>query len=272
MSEVTSAELSKVVDFVNSCNDMIDGKFILADVKIRKILNIIEESEILYKYISNCMAGFNFERELQRAEVKNTFNGGQFVLPQDKNTMVALVFCLLFSFDTKKIDFYQFIKQNFDTLTPNGEYANFAKNMLVPFRDVIGSDFKVLNVKKEDIKNLHIEDNFLENENSIEQPEQEETQDVIEEPENNKDVFDEISKILDALIEKVYTERKIKEDQKQKLLYVLKSTKYCLKYKDIKLVSAYVTCFDDLVQKIRSLQFLLMDLKTIIKEFYDNNL
>lgn len=271
MSEVTSAELYKVVDFVNSCNDMIDGKFILADVKIRKILNIIEESEILYKYISNCMAGFNFERELQRAEVKNTFNGGQFVLPQDKNTMVALVFCLLFSFDTKKIDFYQFIKQNFDTLTPNGEYASFAKNMLVPFRDAIGNDFKVLNVKKEDVKNLHVEDNFLGNNNYQEQ-EIEEDEEETEEQQDETDVFDEIAKTIDALIEKVYTERKLKEEQKQKLLYVLKSTKYCLRYKDIKLVSAYVTCFDDLVQKVRSLQFLLMDLKSTIKNYYDNNL
>lgn len=267
MADISKQELMKVVDFINSCNDMIDGKFILADVKIRNILSIIENSEELIKFIGNCTVNFNFERELQRAEVKNSFNGGTFVPPSEPNTLIAMVFCLLVSFDSKRIDFYQFIQRNFETLAPNGEYANFAKNMLVPFRDYVGAYFGVTSTKEEDVENLM---NNTAKENEMEN-EDDDVEVIDMHPEESEvSIYDEIKRVIDAIIDAVYTDRKIKEYQKQQYLYVLKSTKYALDYEDMKLISAFVTCFDSMAEKAHSLKFLLGELKDIIKSYYDN--
>lgn len=264
MSDFSNQELLKVVDFVNSCNDMIDGKFILADVKIRKILSIIESSDELLKFITSCSANFNFERELQRAEVKNKFNGGVFVCPQDSKTLIALVFCLLVAFDTKKMDFYQFIQQNFETLAPNGEYANFTKNLLIPFRDYVSSYFgigKSKNAQGEETTFV-FERNNEELENNEESPQ--------EEKKSNASIFKEIEESVRALIDVVYADRKLKEDKRQQLLYVLKCAKYSIQFEDMKLISGYITCFDCMAEKIHNLKFLLNELKNKIKEYYDN--
>lgn len=265
MANISNEELLKVVSFVDSCNNMIEGKFILANVKIRKILEIVENCESIYNYIGNCMTNFNFEKELQRAEVKNHYNGSQFLVPQNKETLVALVFCLLVSFDTQRIDFYQFIQQNFETLTPNGEYANFARTMLIPFKDAISSHFGIVGTSEQDVEQLILKnesgDNQVEDLQVVEQH--------IMEDEEEVDCFDELSKAIENLIDKVYIDRKIKNDVKQNLLYILKSAQYSLQYKDMRLIAAFITAFDSLAGKIRSIQFLLDDVKLKIKNYYD---
>ena len=79
MLKVSNEELSKIAQFISSVDDMINGKFILADVKITRVLNMIAGSDELYRYISECMIGFDFSREYHRAEAKNSLNGGAFV-------------------------------------------------------------------------------------------------------------------------------------------------------------------------------------------------
>ena len=32
-------EREKIINFINACNELVNGKFILADIKISKILN-----------------------------------------------------------------------------------------------------------------------------------------------------------------------------------------------------------------------------------------
>ena len=249
----------KINDFINSCNEMIEGKFILADVKIKNILNKIEASEELVKFLTASLENFQFDIELQRAEVKNKFNGGVFNVPQNKQTLIALVFCLLIAFDSKKIDFYQFIKQNFETLAPNGEYANFANTLLVPFRDYISYVFSSENFQAEELDENHIENESLNNDNKLEQE--------IEEKEET--IFDKIEDSTNAIIDAVYIDRKIKENLRQQLLYVLNGIKYALKYEDMRLISTFVTCLDALTQKTRSVEFLLTELKTLIKNYYE---
>ena len=109
MMQVSNEELSKIAQFIAGCNDMINGKFILADVKITKVLNNIAESEELYRFISECMNNFDFIKELHRAEMKNSLNSGAFTPPQEPEKLVAFVFCLLVECDAKRIDFYSFI-------------------------------------------------------------------------------------------------------------------------------------------------------------------
>ena len=257
MENLSNQELTQLNNFIDACDSMITGKFILADVKIRKVVQSIEESDYVYKIINNCMLNFNFEKELQRAEVKDDYNGGQFLVPSDKDALIALVFCLLVSFDTKRIDFYEFIKKNFETLAVNGEYTNFAKNLMVPFKEAVMNYYKSEQpVEDYDNNNSYVDPKYMQN---------------FEEVEKENSVFDKIKDSLNALIEKVYVDRKIKEQEKQDLLYVLKSTEYSLKYEDMRLVASYITCFTSMTKKVRSVQFLLEEVKSLIKEYYEKN-
>lgn len=161
MIKVSNEELSKIAQFVASCDDMINGKFILADVKITKVLNMIAGSEELYRYISECMVGFDFSKEYHRAEVKNGLNGGVFAVPTDPNKLVAFVFCLLVECDAKRLDFYNFINDNFGISGKSEAYRNFSNQLLVPFKEIVASHFGlggVSNQTLEDITNVYRED------------------------------------------------------------------------------------------------------------------
>ena len=258
MGNITNEDLKSLKKFEDACDAVITGKFILADVKIRDLVQTIEESTYIYKIINNCMLNFNFEKELQRAEVKDEYDNSAFIVPDNKYTMIALVFCLLYAFDTKKIDFYDFIKINFSTLAMNGEYTNFAKSLILPFKNAILSYYEEDEAQEPDydMQNSYVDPKYMAD---YEQNKKEETS------------FDKISQSINAIIEKIYVDRKIKEQEKQEHLYVLKSTEYCLKYEDMRLVSSFVTCFDSMAKKIRSVQFLLTEVKNIIKDYYDNN-
>lgn len=264
MEMITQNELNKISAFIDSCDDMINGKFILADVKILKILNMIASSEPLYRYIQECLIDFDFSREFSRAEVQNRLNNGNFVPPVEKEKLVAMVFCLLVEFDKKHLDFYSFISNNFATLTPGGEYGLFAKTLLVPFKNIIAEHFGLTN----GASNVEVAPEPA-------QPQTEEIQEVIEENEPVAEktemdkIWDNIPVLVDSLIRTIMLDRKIKQDLKNSLEYILKSIKYSLKYNDMRLVASLVTSFDVLVIKIRSVKFIVEDLKNEIKRYYE---
>ena len=176
MIQVSNEELTKITQFIAGCNDMINGKFILADVKITKVLNIIAESEELYRFITECMNGFDFSKELHRAEMKNSLNGGSFTAPQQPEKLVAFVFCLLVECDAKRIDFYTFINENFISKDRSDVYSKFANTLLLPFRDIISNHFGFSDFSQEqynvleqtyknDLQDSSFFDNYVENQN-----------------------------------------------------------------------------------------------------------
>ncbi len=154
MIKVSNEELTKIAQFVSSCEDMINGKFILADVKITKILNMIAESDELYRFISECLMNYDFSREYHRAEVKNTLNNGSFVAPTEPSKLVAFVFCLLVECDAKRIDFYSFINENFKAENRTDAYQNFANQLLVPFKDIIATNFAIGGDNQKQVEDL----------------------------------------------------------------------------------------------------------------------
>lgn len=262
MAKLSNEELTKINAFINSCNDMINGKFILADVKITKILNMISNSDELYRYISECTIGFNFDKEFHRAEVKNRFNGGEFVPPQTPEGLVAMVFSLLVQFNSKELDFYNFIQVNFATLTPNGEYANFAKVLLVPFRDIIGSHFGLINSVFEPLSS-----------DKYDSPQQlggeiAQTKEETPQP-KNPNSWIEIDKLLDSMIANLMGDKHVKHALQENLIYILKSTKYSLKYKDMRIVTSLLSAYDIMSPKITSTKFEFAQLKNILNQYYE---
>ena len=308
MIKVSNEELSKISQFIASVDDMINGKFILADVKITKVLNMIANSEELYRYISECMVGFDFSREFHRAEVKNNLNGGTFSAPSEPEKLVSFVFCVLVECDAKRLDFYNFINENFSKDGKCSAYKLFATTLLVPFKETIANHFGLSAVSyeaiesmtetyREDLKQMpifedennktivenHIYANgydgheaqaevYVENyEQTLGEANQEQSTgdpSFAEPQQNSKDVWQEICEITENVESAVYAERHLKEYLKEELLYILKTIKYGTKYKDVKIISALVTAFDELTKKFRSIQFVFGELKNKIETLY----
>ena len=302
MLQVSNEELSKISQFIAGCNDMINGKFILADIKISKVLNMLAQSGELYNFIKDCMTDFDFSREFHRAEVKNRLNNGSFAVPSTPKSLVAFVFCLLVECDAKRMDFYSFINENFPAQSRTDSYKLFANTLLVPFRDAISEHFNFENGSqnvdamtqnfKQDLKDEPVFNGYqnMQNQSNQIKAEHEQYDDLQNKKEqsyhisNNfitqppfeipveeqkaSDVWEDIKNICDNVISCVYTERKLKEYLKEELIYILKTIKYSTKYKDAKIVSALVTAFDEMSKKFRSIQFAFDELKNKIEELY----
>ena len=304
MIQVSNEELSKISQFIASCDSMAHGKFILADVKITKILNMIADSEELYRYISECMTGFDFFKEYHRAEVKNPLNNGVFAPPQEPKKLVAFVFCLLVECDAKRIDFYTFINDNFRLESNSDAYQNFASMLLTPFKDIISLHFGLdaaneniasitenyrndlaqnpifeeenVSYENEQFKSIQAQQNYEQTMSNVNQPVDNTKleapvsnfQNAMQESIKKNDVWADICEICTNVESSVYAERHIKDYLREELLYILKTIKYSTKYKDVKIISALITAFDELTKKFRSIQFVFGELKNKIQQLY----
>lgn len=265
MTQVKAQEITKAAGFLSSVNNLINGKFILADVKIAEVLQKINDSEELFNFVSRALIGFNFEKELRKSEIKNRFNGGEFKLPNTEKEIVALVFCLLVEFDSKKIDFYEFIKENFPTSDNKGDQKLFSNTILVPFRNAVAKHF---NLSKEDEDNKEIVKDLKP---QIEQEEKEEKEEeILKVLEKNREdeLFEEIDKLSKHLYKIIEGDPKIKQIQKEDLLFVLKGIIYSGRYKDIKILNSLLVSFEHLSKKVVSIKFVYGDLKRILLDYY----
>jgi len=155
--------------FFDACNDFIDGKFILVDIKISNILRAISNSSCLYDLIAECMINYDFNAEFKNYTVGE--NVSSFTLPEENHKLIPFVFCLLVEIDSKRIVFEKFLKQQFPFAgNQNEEYDAFGKSVIVPLKNTI------LEVFDEEVKEEKSKKYFEEIENI-----EEETEDKMEE-------------------------------------------------------------------------------------------
>lgn len=137
-------EYAKVCGLIASCNDIINGKFILANYKIANILKNISNSKEVYNLLANCLNNFDFEREFSRAQLRSASHTSKLVLPTDKEKLLPFVFCLLYNLDNNSINFDMFLKEFYHSDNGHGEeFSAFASAVIVPFRDFIAAHFGI---------------------------------------------------------------------------------------------------------------------------------
>lgn len=314
MLKISNEELTKITQFVAGCNDMIGGKFLLADIKINKLLNMIAGSEELYNYIKECLVDFDFYKEYHKAEIHNRLNDGVFVAPTTAKSVAAFVFCILVECDARRIDFHKFVNENFPKDSKAESYKQFAEVLLIPFKNAVVEYFNLDNNQTEQQaqlanafrQDLQAEPVFANertgaqsyageryaagaqsyaNEQTYyngklyagEQQHSNEQQGVemtsvppveVPQQQDTQKIWDDIKAVCDNTINCVYTERKIKADLREELIYILKTIKYSVKYKDVKILSALVTAFGTLTKKLKSVQFVFAELEEILQELY----
>ena len=119
-------------------NEFIEGKYILADVKIINLLKAIANSDTLLAIFKNCLDGFDFEgakaKYLISSKVQSE-NRGEFILPENTRELLALIFNILVKIDAKEIDFAEFVTRYFfeDGSFSSG-YNAFVNYMIKPFK------------------------------------------------------------------------------------------------------------------------------------------
>jgi hypothetical protein len=273
MTDFSDIEKKNLKNFFSACNEMINGRFILSDIKIAKILNSIANSSVLYDLFAKCMVDFNYKVEFRNAKVTNKVNGGYFVLPNDEKKIVALVFCFLIDVDNSRINLQSFINENFYAADGyNISYSNFAINVLVPFKNSV-SNLLGVNESGEDIGSFDDEDG----------PEQltmdgfENEDDDDEEPVSQKPtrqgtinlMYADFLRALNQLYSAVKKHPKMKEDLRSELIIIIKAIKEAVTIEKLIFLNALIIPLEHTISKDKYLRSYYNDLKTCLMHFYD---
>ena len=160
MNQSQKADIS---EFISACNEFIEGKFILADIKISKILRSISTLKEIYNLIAESLINYDFEREFNRAKESSLGKGNTHLeLPLENQQIIPLVFSMLVEIDSKKLNFNTLLSSSFPLVnTQKEEYELFSKYVILPFRNAIAQIFGV------DAKNYVFEEKVVEEEVNI---------------------------------------------------------------------------------------------------------
>ncbi len=135
---MNNQSIHELIPFNTACDEFILGKYILADIKIGSILKIISEDEKIKNIITSCIDEYDFNTAFSLASKENE-NGFSLTIPNNEKEIIAFVYNLLYKFDNKIYDFYDFISKYYKNEgESNGkEFYNFANAIIIPFKQAI---------------------------------------------------------------------------------------------------------------------------------------
>ena len=133
------SSIKELLPFNNACDEFVSGKYILIDLKISSILNILAKDDKLSNIVNSCLQDFDFNIQAKQYMINNG-DASSFSLPNNDKDIVAFVYTLLYYFSTKKIDFYDFLKVYYNAENAGGkEFSDFARSIVIPFKNSINS-------------------------------------------------------------------------------------------------------------------------------------
>ncbi len=157
----------KIERFLTVCNELIGGKFILADTKIGELLKIVASSNELTDLFSAVTERFDYVEAknayLRFPAYKGSAHGAAY-LPAERGDLLAFVFCLLVDFDSGTMRLNDFLLRYFyEDGSYTASYAIFVDRMIRPFRDIVSGCFPQLGSKTRQIQEeLQKENTILE--------------------------------------------------------------------------------------------------------------
>ena len=128
------SDLQDLVPFNNACEEFISGKYLLADIKISSIINLLNNNVKLKNIVNHCLQNYNF-----------TVIYGKFIESYDTSfiqndaDIVAFVYSLLYQFKTGNLDFYKFIESIYGLEDNNKNFSNFSTQFLNPFKNAVNN-------------------------------------------------------------------------------------------------------------------------------------
>lgn len=126
--------------FNESCDGLLNGKYILAEYKISSILKSIAENQKLKNLITTCVCDYNFNEAFDESIGENDI----ITLPDDAKGIIAYCFSLLYNIDNKLINFYDFLSQYFEynDISSLESYKTFARTIILPFKEAINTVYE----------------------------------------------------------------------------------------------------------------------------------
>lgn len=122
--------------FTEICDEVMNCKFIVAEVKIMKLLKCMATTPVIFNELEKCLEDFNYEFEFQKAKVPKEEGKVVLSLPVEATKKVALIFRILYDIDTKKLDLQKFINDYFVTSgEPYESYNNFCNGIIRPLME-----------------------------------------------------------------------------------------------------------------------------------------
>lgn len=271
----------KALKSVQACLSDLDelsaGRFIFAENMIGKVLQDISESPEIYGLIAECMKSFNFDKEFNRAKVKLPTKDGYFMMPESKAIVLPLVFCILVDIRDKKLNLRDFLKNYFQS-EDIGEFENFSRTVIKPFKDAISYCFGMQNNENQETKQdeeleqkaMQVEQNAKENEEERQQKVKEEIKNEKLKNEKGNQFFEKIIRISNQMLESMELEKRIKPELKDDLVYLINNLISCAKNNDINNVSAFIVALNYIAKPVKNLRFLYMELKSDLTEYFEN--
>lgn len=133
------SNIQELKPFNKACDEFVSGKYILVDMKIASILNLISNDEKLSNIINSCLQDYDFEVEFKKSVNVNN-NNPYLTIPSNDKDIVAFVYNLLYKFKSGNIKFYHFLTQFYGAETANEKtFGEFAKTIIIPFKNAINT-------------------------------------------------------------------------------------------------------------------------------------
>lgn len=299
-------EYAKICSLIASCNDIINGKFILAYNKISALLKNLTASKEVYNLLANHLSSFDFEREFSRAQLRSAKEKTKLVLPDTPDKVLPFVFCVLVNINNHTIDLDQFISEFFKSETGNHaeEFQSFAKEFILPFRDIIAKAFDVpqdsissmkvqplKTSKKEEEENMkkaeelekkaELDEEFLEElEEEFEDDDEEEFEEDDDEYEDEKDYpeltaerieefFEEIASNCNQILAELPYEKRLKDNIKDDIEYIAETILFNCEQQDLTNTNALITALDYVAQKSKTIKIYTKEMKNVLACLYE---
>lgn len=121
-----------------ACEDFIAGKYILANIKVKALINSVHSSEKLTDLISNSLEGFDFN-----SAFRSSVTSSGLELPMDNKQRIAYCFNILYNLDVGTITLMDFLNKYFASsrMTGGEEFKLFATTIIEPFKKAINDEY-----------------------------------------------------------------------------------------------------------------------------------
>ena len=135
------ANIQELKPFNNACDEFVLGKYLLVDMKIASILNLIANDEKLTNIINSCLQDYDFSSEYKKLAII-TDEESTLSIPTSDKELIAFVYNLFYKFKSGSLDFYQFLSTFYGIESDtNKQFNTFAKSVVIPFKNAINNIF-----------------------------------------------------------------------------------------------------------------------------------
>lgn len=246
--KVSNSEKIKLLSFIASCDDFATGKFLLVDSKINKLLKQIGEIDCLYNLFEELLINYDFEKEFNHCQIKFIGKPARFEVPKEPNKFLPLVFCMLVQIQDGSIDFPEFLKKYY-----NSSSADFAKEVILPFRNMISDIFELPADASELVEEI--------------KEEKTEEEDNMEEELN---YYEKLSELVSEMISIVEYSAKIKDSVKENANLVLNAMQEALDQNSLTILNGLIVGFEYIAPQIKNIKLLYNEFKQTLLEMYED--